>query len=122
MNFDTSLLTGFKDENSQGLLYGMMKPLYLRFGFLYIRPGGGTKKQISRLLNSYQCNDCDVLMGDLNLNPNNAIEKDRIQQLCNENLEKQCNSLLILKHSYDKRIRIIQTRRQSSADVNSASE
>ena len=32
--FDSSLLKGFKDESSQGLLYGVMSPLYLRVGFL----------------------------------------------------------------------------------------
>ena len=81
------MLNGFKDENSQGLLYGMMSPLYLRFAFVYIRPGKGSKNQIYKMLNDYKCGDCDVIMGDLNLNPKIAREKARILQLCNENLE-----------------------------------
>ena len=86
-NFDRSLLEGFHDKNSQGLIYGMMKPLYLRFAFLYMRPGTGSKKQIETILTSYGCNDCDVIMGDLNLNPKNPSELQRIQQLCNGNLQ-----------------------------------
>ena len=41
--FDQSMLEGFKYEPSQGLIYGMMSPLYLRFALLYIRPNTGTK-------------------------------------------------------------------------------
>ena len=84
---DPSILNGFKDENSQGLVYGMLSPLYLSFAFIYIRPGKGSKNQINKILIDYKCEDCDVIMGDLNLNPNNAEEKVRILQLCNDNLE-----------------------------------
>ena len=53
----------------------MLSPLYLSFAFIYIRPGKGTKNQINKILIDYKCEDCDVIMGDLNLNPNNAEEK-----------------------------------------------
>ena len=90
-NFDPSMVKGFKDKHSQGLLYGMLKPLYLRFAFLYIRPGSGTKRQISTILKSYECNDCDIIMGDLNLNPQKPSELERINQLCSEKLEIALN-------------------------------
>ena len=85
--FDSSLVKGFKDKYSQGFLFGILNPLYLRFGFLYITPGSGTKKQIYTILNSYEYNNCDVIMGDLNLNPKYESDQERINQLCNDNLE-----------------------------------
>ena len=58
-DFDTSQLRGFKDPStdSQGFVFGM-KHIYLKIAFVYIRPGKATKKLISTLLNSYDCNDC----------------------------------------------------------------
>ena len=94
--FDSSLLIGFKDAHSQGLVYGMMKPLYLRFGFVYLRPGTGTKKQIDTLLNSYNCKDCDVIIGDLNLNPRNFSENERIQFLSRSSSGKIFQRKLII--------------------------
>ena len=80
--FDSSMLRGFKDNSSQGFVYGIMSPLFLKIGFLYIRPGTGSKKQIDTILKNYECNDCDILMGDLNLNPRKEADMLRIKQLC----------------------------------------
>ena len=68
-----------------------MKPLYRRFGFLYIRPGLGTTRQNHRILISYDCNDCDVIMWDVNLNPKSESDKYQITQLCNGKLEMVLN-------------------------------
>ena len=86
-SFDPSMLEGFKDEHCQGFVYGFMKPLYLRVCFVYIRPGAGNKKQINHMLQYYDCSKCDIIMGDLNLNPRNDTERERINQLCHEDLE-----------------------------------
>ena len=89
--FDRNMLEGFKDENCQGLLYGFMNPLYLRMSFIYLRPGVGSKTQISHMLKKYDCSKCDIIMGDLNLNPKNDSEKKRIEELCHGELEMALN-------------------------------
>ena len=68
-----------------------MNPLYLRFCFMYIRPGVGSKRQINKILTTYGCNNCDVIMGDLNLNQRHDSEKERIEQLCHGKLEVALN-------------------------------
>ena len=89
--FDRSMMTGFKDENCQGFIYGFMNPLYLRMCFIYLRPGVGSKKQIDKILRTFDCNNCDIIMGDLNLNPKHEQEMQRIEQLCHGELEIALN-------------------------------
>ena len=81
------MLEVFKDENFQGFVYGFMNPLYLRMCFMYLRPGVGSKRQINKILKNYGCDKCDVIMGDLNLNLRNNLERDRIEQLSQSQLE-----------------------------------
>ncbi len=83
--FDTSLLKGFLDStnDSQGFIFGLSH-IYLKLAFLYIRPGKGSKSVINNLLNDFDCDDCDVIMGDLNLNPKNDCDRQRLSQLCQD--------------------------------------
>ena len=84
-NFDPDLLRGFKDNtmDSQGFIL-RIKNTSLKIAFLYIRPGKATKALIRDLLNKFDCHDCDIVMGDLNLNPKIPIDKKRLDQLCQE--------------------------------------
>ena len=47
--------------------------------------------QIHKILQSYEYSDCDIMMGDLNLNPIIQSEKERINQICNSRLEMAMN-------------------------------
>jgi endonuclease/exonuclease/phosphatase family metal-dependent hydrolase len=61
-----------------------MKHIYLKIAFVYIRPNKATKTLINTLLNSFDCKDCDLIMGDFNLNRRNPNEYERLIQLCQE--------------------------------------
>ena len=77
----------FKDDKSQVIILDFGDPINKRFGFIYLRPSSGSQDQISKMLKKYQCNTCDVLMGDLNLNPRISYDSDRLKQLCGSNKE-----------------------------------
>ena len=84
-DYDTSQIRGFLDSctDSQGFVFGM-KHIYLKIAFVYIRPNKATKTLINTLLNSFDCKDCDLIMGDFNLNRRNPNEYERLIQLCQE--------------------------------------
>ena len=69
--------------DSQGFIL-RVKNTSLKIAFLYIRPGKASKLLIRNLFNKYDCHDCDIIMGDLNLNPKLSNDKKRLDQLCQE--------------------------------------
>ena len=85
--FDTSLLKGFVNEDCQGFVFRIQQ-IYKKVAFIYIRPGKATEHLIQNLIEYYDCENCDLIMGDLNLNPRIINDRMRLRQLCqNEKLD-----------------------------------
>ena len=80
-------ITHFKDDKCQVIIHDLGDPINKTFGFIYLRPSSGSQDQISKMLKEYQCNTCDVLMGDMNLNPRIAYDNDKLKQPCGSNKE-----------------------------------
>ena len=91
------------NSSSNGeLLYQVLimdvKPLYKRIAFIYIRETPNLKEteELKRCLKS-----CDILMGDLNLNPKITEQNKKLSILCGSN---RCMSLREITTVYDSQL------------------
>ena len=69
--------------DSQGFVY-RIENTSLKIAFHYIRPGKATKLLVRTWFDKYDCHNCDIIMGDLNLNPKIPNDKKKLDQLCME--------------------------------------
>ena len=74
---DISFLRGFKDNNMDSQVFVFRIPkIYLKIAFVYIRPGKATKLLFRNLFQNFDCHNCDILLGDLNLNPREIADNN----------------------------------------------
>ena len=81
-SFDPSITRQYSDQSCQIIIHDFGEPINVSFAFIYLRPNKGTNDQIKMILEKYECDNCHIIMGDLNLNPRDASEKARLNQLC----------------------------------------
>ena len=72
----------FEDVSCQVVIQDFGPPIHASFAYVYLRPNTGNMDQIRKILEKYECEMCDFIIGDLNLNPNIPCEKERLQEMC----------------------------------------
>ena len=83
--YSLEYIEGYSSSNGQLLYQGLImdiKSLYRRASFLYIRTSPNTREvyEITKSLQS-----CDIIIGDLNLNPKILEQKKKLTTICGQN-------------------------------------
>ena len=78
----SSIFKTYEDKSCQVVIQRFGPPINAQFAYVYMRPNCGSKDQVTRILTQFEGNNCDVIMGDLNLNPKLPSENERLKQLC----------------------------------------
>ena len=84
---DPALTRQFKDSRCQIIVQKLDEPINKTIAFVYMRPSTSSETQINKILQEYQCERCEIIMGDMNLNPREKSDMDRLEQLCQNRKE-----------------------------------
>ena len=82
---ESKVLRSYRDSSCQVVIQSFTEPINATYAYIYLRPNTGNREQIRRILEDYYCRDCDVIMGDLNLNPRISTDSERLKELCSDN-------------------------------------